>query len=111
LTREFVDLLGGPDAPLFTETFVELCTAALRAIREHADTLLALTEVTMLAPALPCFQGAGRAPIEQLRKRLLLHVPDEQLRDRVRALIRLSYDNRNTKLYDRLQKMSNGIEP
>ncbi len=46
LTREMVDVLGGPNAPLFTETFVELCTAALRAVREHADTLLALTEVT-----------------------------------------------------------------
>ena len=103
--------MSGPEAPLFTETFVDLCTAALRAVRDNADTLLGLAEVTMLAPALPCFQGVGRAPVEQMRRRLMLHVPDEQLRDRVRALIQLSYDHLNTKLYDRFQKMSNGIEP
>ena len=110
LTREFVDVLGGPEAPLFTETFVELCTAALRAIREHSDTLLALTEVTMLAPALPCFAGQGRAPIEQLRQRLLLHVPDDELRERVRQLVLSAYDHSGYYLYDRFQKASNGIE-
>ena len=45
LTREMVDVLGGPRAPLFTETFVELCTAALRSVREHADTLLSINHV------------------------------------------------------------------
>ena len=110
LTREMVDVLGGPDAPLYRETFVELCTAALQAVREHADTLLGLMEITMLAPALPCFAGQGRAPLEQLRQRLMLHVPDAELRDRVRQLVFLSHDHLNTYLYDRFQKMSNGIE-
>ena len=36
LTREMVDVMGGPTAPLFTQTFVELCTAALQAIRARA---------------------------------------------------------------------------
>ena len=110
LTKEMVDVLGGVDAPLFTETFVELCTAALRAVREHADTLLALTEVTTLGDALPCFAGQGRAPIEQLRARLMLDVADDELRERVRQLALLAYDNVNTFLYDRFQKVSNGIE-
>ena len=109
LTREMVDVLGGPTAPLFTHTFVELCTAALLAIREHADTLLALTEVTMLSPALPCFAGAGREPLEALRRRLMLHVSDDELREEVRRLITLSYDHLNTRLYDRFQKLSNNI--
>ena len=109
LTREMVDVLGGPAAPLFSETFVELCTAALMACREHADTLVSLAEVTMLAPALPCFAGQGRAPLDGLRARLHLDVPDEQLRERVRKLVELSYDHMNTYLYDRFQKMSNGI--
>jgi len=110
LTREFVDVLGGPSASLFTDTFVDLCTAALRAIRDHADTLVGLTEVTMLAPALPCFQGTGRTPIEQMRKRLMLQLPDHLLRDRVRALIAQSLDHLGTKAYDRIQKVSFGIE-
>ena len=64
LTREMVDVLGGVRAPLFTETFVELCTDAMRAVRSNADTLLSLTEATMLLPALPCFVGKGRQPLE-----------------------------------------------
>jgi len=112
LTREMVDVLGGPEAPLYTETFVDLCTAALRAVREHADTLLSLAEVTMLAPALPCFaQGTGRAPIDELRRRLMLNVPDEHLRDQVRELVNSSYDHKNSRLYDHFQKWSNNIEP
>jgi hypothetical protein len=79
-------------------------------VREHADTLLGLTEVSMLAPSLPCFAGLGRTPLEQLRQRLMLDLPDELLRDQVRRLVFLSYDNINTHLYDRFQKMSNGIE-
>ena len=104
-------LHAGPTAPLFTDTFVELCTAALMAVREHAETLLGLAEITNLAPSLPCFAGAGRAPIEALRHRLLLHVSDGELRERVRELILLSYDHMNTRLYDRFQKLSNNIEP
>lgn len=109
LPREYVDVMGGPDAPLFTETFVELCTTALRTVREHADSLLSLTEITSLAPRIPCFASAGRAPLEQMRARLMLHVPDEELRERVRELISISHDHMNTYLYDRFQKLSNGI--
>ena len=61
------------------------------------------------APTLPCFAGQGAAPLDGLRQRLLLGVPEEQLRERVRGLIDASYDNVNTYLYDQLQKASNGI--
>jgi hypothetical protein len=63
----------------------------------------------MLAPNLPCFAGQGSAPLEQLRKRLMLHVPESELRERVRALVFASHDHINTYLYDRFQRMSNGI--
>ena len=62
LTREMVDVLGGPTAPLFTVTFVEMCTAALRAARAHAQTLLALVELTMFRSGMKCFADADRAP-------------------------------------------------
>ena len=65
----------------------------------------------MLSPALPCFLGTGRGPLEQLRRRLMLHVPDDELRENVRQLVALSYDHVNTRLYDRFQKLSNNIEP
>jgi phosphatidylinositol 4-kinase len=107
LTREMVDVMGGPTAPLFTQTFVELCTAALQAIRARAQEILGLAEIT--AEGMPCFQGAGAAPLAGLRARMLLDVPDRELRPRVAALVAASHGNMNTYLYDRFQRMSNGI--
>lgn len=109
LTREMVDVMGGPTAPLFTQTFVELCTAALQAIRARAQEILGLAEITALPEGMPCFQGAGAAPLAGLRARMLLDVPDRELRPRVAALVAASHGNMNTYLYDRFQRMSNGI--
>ena len=109
LTREFVDVLGGHDAPLYTDTFVELCTAALRSVRQLADTLLPLIEITAYKSRLPCFDGAGNAPLAAVRERLMLDVPDVQLRARVQQLIGASYNSVLTRAYDEFQRWSNGI--
>ena len=110
LTREMVDVLGGPTAPLFTVTFVEMCTAALRAARAHAQTLLALVELTMFRSGMKCFADAGRAPLDALRERLMLNVPDAVLNEHVRRLVMKAYDNLGTRAYDSFQWHSNGIE-
>ena len=110
LTREMVDVLGGPTAPLFTVTFVEMCTAALRAARAHAQTLLALVELTMFRSGMKCFADAGRAPLDALRERLMLSVPDAVLNEHVRRLVMKAYDNLGTRAYDSFQWHSNGIE-
>jgi len=109
LTREFVDVLGGPSSPLYTETFPRLCTAALRAARRHADTLTSLIEISALNSGLPCFQGEPSAPLEQVRQRLAQHVSDHELQAHVERLIALSYSNAKTWAYDRFQLLSNGI--
>ena len=109
LTREFVDVLGGADSPLYTDTFVELCTAALRSVRQLADTLLPLIEITAYKSRLPCFDGAGNAPLAAVRERLMLDVPDAQLRARVQQLIGASYNSVLTRAYDEFQRWSNGI--
>ena len=46
LTREMVMVLGGKHAPLYRETFLELCVAAMRAARAHGQALLSLCEMT-----------------------------------------------------------------
>ena len=46
LTREMVMVLGGKHAPLYRETFSELCVAAMRAARAHGQALLSLCEMT-----------------------------------------------------------------
>ncbi len=109
LTREMVTVLGGKHAPLYRETFAELCTAALRAARAHAPALLSLCEITAYRSALPCFAAGGAGPVQQMRERLMLDVPDDQLAARVRGLIDRSYDHRGTAAYDLYQQMSNGI--
>ena len=109
LTREMVMVLGGKGSPLYRETFVDLCTAAMAAARAHASTLISLCEITAYRSALPCFAAGGEAPVHQLRQRLMLDVPDSELRARVQGLIDRSYDHRGTAAYDLYQQMSNGI--
>lgn len=109
LTREMVDVLGGANSPLYRETFVDLCTAAMRAVRKHAATLISLCEITAFRSELPCFASGGEAPVQQLRERLMLDLPDVELRDRVASLIARSYDHRGTIAYDLYQQYSNGI--
>ena len=109
LTREMVDVLGGAGSALYRETFLELCVAAMRAVRKHAATLLSLCEITAFRSELPCFAGGGDAPVQQLRERLMLDVPDAELRGRVASLIARSYDHRGTTAYDLYQQYSNGI--
>ena len=103
-----VEVLGGPTAPLFTVTFVEMCTAALRAARTH-QTLLALVELTMFRSGMKCFADAG-ARLDALRERLMLNVPDAVLNEHVRRLVMKAYDNLGTRAYDSFQWHSNGIE-
>jgi len=109
LTREMVGVLGGPTAPLFTETLVDLCTSALRAARAHADSLLALIEMTGYRSDMLCFASGVETPLRQVRDRLMLEVPEEQLRERVEQLVSLSYNNVYTRAYDEFQRWSNGI--
>ena len=112
LTKEMVDVLGGPTDPLYTETFVDLCTLAFEALRPHAETLLTLIEISAFRPSIPCFDGES-APRQMaaVRERMLLDVPVHELRGRVQQLIDASYSSRWTRMYDDFQKMSNGIMP
>lgn len=109
LSAEMVELLGGPDSEVYRTVFPRLCTQALRAARTRARTLLALVEVMSLRPSLKCFVGAGAAPLEALRERLMLDVPDSQLQARVQALIDSSYNALGPNAYDRYQQLRNGI--
>jgi len=109
LTREMVMVLGGKHAPLYRETFPELCVAAMRAARAHGPALISLCEITSYRSALPCFAAGGATPVQQMRERLMLDVPDDQLAARVQGLIDRSYDSSGTAAYDLYQQMSNGI--
>mgnify|MGYP002837505000 FL=1 len=81
----------------------------MRAARDHAPALLSLCEITAYRSALPCFAAGGASPVAQMRERLMLDVPDDQLAARVQGLIDRSYDSSGTAAYDLYQQMSNGI--
>ena len=66
-------------------------------------------EITAYRSALPCFAAGGASPVAQMRERLMLDVPDDQLAARVQGLIDRSYDSSGTAAYDLYQQMSNGI--
>lgn len=109
LPREYVEVLGGPDSPLFTDTFPRLCTAAFRAARRHSETLLSLIELTSLNSGLPCFRGSPSAAVEGVRQRLALHLNERELQTFVEGLVTVSYSSAKTWAYDRFQYLSNGI--
>ena len=41
--------------------------------------------MTAYRSALPCFAAGGASPVQQMRERLMLDVPEEQLAARVQA--------------------------
>ncbi|KAJ1633451.1 kinase-like domain-containing protein [Pavlovales sp. CCMP2436] len=109
LSAEMVEVLGGPMSDLFRLEFPRLCTLALQAARTRAHTLLTLAEVMSERPSLKCFVGAGARPVDGLRARLMLDVPEAELPARVQVLIDRSYDALGTNAYDRYQRLRNGI--
>ena len=77
--------------------------------RRHKNNV-ALVELTMFRSGMKCFADAGRAPLDALRERLMLNVPDAVLNEHVRRLVMKAYDNLGTRAYDSFQWHSNGIE-
>ena len=61
------------------------------------------------ASAPPAHASAALVRAAQVRDRLMLEVPEEQLRERVEQLVSLSYNNVYTRAYDEFQRWSNGI--
>ena len=110
LTREMVDVLGGPTSRLYTVTLVSLIEDALGAAFEHSDEIVGLAEMSAGRSGLRCFEGAaGAHALAALRERLNVGRPDKGRRARVEELVRRSYDSPRTKAYDAFQKWSNNI--
>lgn len=108
LTKEMLAVVGDFKSPEY-KRFVDLCTEALRAARNHRDVVITMLEIMMYKSKLP-FAEHGKAVVDGFQSRLLLHVPDDKLRAAVEnQLIRKSYDHTGANLYDKFQVMTNGI--
>jgi len=108
LTQEFVQVLGGPEAPLFS-TFKKLCVRAFLAARRYRTQILLLVEMMLSGNEhLPCFVGGPRAVMSGLRARFHEDMSERECQKMVHRLIENSMDNWRTRAYDYYQNRAQG---
>ena len=91
---------------------VQLFVQGFKAARASSQVALGLVEIMMYRSNYPCFTGVrygGNIALTRFKDRLMLHVPDDQVEKRAKALVKLSYDHWGTRYYDEFQKMTNGL--
>lgn len=109
LTREFVDVLEGPDSHLFG-VFRTLCYRSFIALRKHCHEIILLVEMLKLGnEELKCFRGRPDDAIHELRHRFRLDLNDRACFEYVNALIDESLENWRTNWYDRYQRYCVGV--
>jgi phosphatidylinositol 4-kinase len=104
LTTEMVAVMGGTTAQAY-QWFEEMCIKAYLASRQHSEHLAHMIMV-MLDSGLPCFKPQT---MTNFRNRFVLEKTEREAADYMRDLIRKSYDNATTKIYDQFQLATNGI--
>jgi phosphatidylinositol 4-kinase len=109
LTRDFVELLGGPNGRLF-RTFRELCVKTFITLRKHCMEIILLVEMLKTGnEELNCFRGRPDEAIRQLRERFRLDLNDRACREYVNCLVDDSIENWRTDWYDRYQRYFVGV--
>jgi phosphatidylinositol 4-kinase B len=109
LTRDFVDILGGPHGHLF-HVFRELCVKTFLALRKHCMEIILLVEMLKNGnERLLCFRGRPDDAIQQLRDRFRLDLNDRACHEYVNALVDDSIENWRTNWYDRYQRYFVGV--
>jgi len=109
LTREFVDVLGGPDSHHFG-VFRTLCYRTFLSLRKHCHEIILLVEMLQLGNEnLACFRGRPGDAIRELRQRFRLDLNDRACLEYVNALIDESLENWRTNWYDRYQRYCVGV--
>jgi len=109
LTREFVDVMGGPDSRLF-RIFRMLCYRTFIALRRHCMEIILLVEMLKKGNEnLPCFRGRPDDAIKELRDRFRLDLNDRACLEYVNALVDESLENWRTNWYDRYQRYCVGV--
>jgi len=110
LTSEFVDVMGGYDAPCFKQ-YEQLCFEAFLAARKNYNKIRMLIEMTMEGKGqkvLPCLQE-GAEVLTQLAIRFKLEYTDEQCKDYIHQLIEEARGSWRTVVYDSYQLILNNI--
>jgi phosphatidylinositol 4-kinase len=110
LTKEYVEVMGGVNSDCYKE-FERLFVAGFEEARKNYQIALGLVEIMMFQSNYPCFSGwryGGGKALARFEKRLMLDVPEKQVKRRALKLIRRSKQHFGTYLYDAFQKATNG---
>jgi len=109
LTREMVELLGGPNSRFFIK-YRELCVRTFMELRRHQHRLVMLVEMLISGNEdLPCFCGKANIAVKLFKERFKLHLNDNACRAYINGLIDASVDSWTTRWYDRYQRCCVGI--
>eukprot|EP00602_Paraphysomonas_sp_CaronLab_P002946 CAMPEP_0185031036 /NCGR_PEP_ID=MMETSP1103-20130426/18268_1 /TAXON_ID=36769 /ORGANISM="Paraphysomonas bandaiensis, Strain Caron Lab Isolate" /LENGTH=741 /DNA_ID=CAMNT_0027566391 /DNA_START=414 /DNA_END=2639 /DNA_ORIENTATION=+ len=107
LTEEMADVMGGPTSPDF-DTYMSLTTDAFKAVRKYTDDICMMLEIMSFNSSYPAFRYNPDAILD-LRRRMMLDVPDHDLPGVIRGLMTRSYKHTGTGRYDQFQVLTNGI--
>jgi phosphatidylinositol 4-kinase len=109
LTRDFVELLGGPQSRLFS-VYRDLCIKTFIALRRHCMEIILMVEMLKQGnEELNCFRGRPDEAIRELRERFRLDLNDRACHELVNCLIDDSIENWRTDWYDRYQRYFVGV--
>ena len=111
LTEEMVEVLGGPDSPLFSE-FVSSFTKGFIALQASCENLVGAVQGLAENSSFPCFAGKQTgAVIDRLRSRFRTDLSINETVKHCLDLITSSYNAYGTRQYDNFQWYTNGIIP
>lgn len=108
LPPEYIEILGGVDAPAFLE-FRRLFRQGFEASRKHCDRIITLVELMQKDSTLPCFAAFGVQTANQLRDRFQPALTHSLVGGYVDRLIDSSLGSHWTRLYDSYQYYSQSI--
>lgn len=110
LTQDYIDVMGGTNSACFAE-FKRLFLAGFEAARANSQIALGLVEIMMYKSNYPCFSGpryGGNRALVEFQRRLMLTVPEKDVRKKALRLISKSINHKGTWAYDRFQQFSCG---
>jgi len=105
LSEEMVEVMGGLNSEYF-RWYVELCIKGYLACRPHMESIISLAAL-MMDTGLSCFKD--ETP-KNMRNRFSPEKSDREAAEHVKVLIRTSFSNFRTKIYDILQSAANNID-
>jgi phosphatidylinositol 4-kinase len=89
LTKEYVDVMGGPDSECYAE-FKRLFVAGFNEARNSSQIALGLVEIMMFKSNYPCFSGfryGHGVAIKRFERRLMLHTRDDRVEKKAVGLV------------------------